>query len=162
MKYTGLRNFAFLIAALAITLSRPASSQAPPSQTTPTQDAIAAIIGKQVKTPSTKTKLEEPLEAVAQGWRRLGIKGAELESAAHGVKLDRLRVPGIIRLTGVEQRATVVAALRRAWGEVVASEEDRIYAWIPVPALRRISLLPAVGVIDLDRPAHPASKQGKE
>ncbi len=107
------------------------------------------------KTAAPDTKLDPPLEAVARAWPRLGVKGAERECAARTITLDRLRVAAVIHVQQASQRPAVEKALRRAWGEVVTSEETRIHGWLPVPAMRRISRLREVTAIYLEGTVTP-------
>jgi hypothetical protein len=155
MFYDGLAGLALLMPLLFAQEPVKPPPDSPPASAA---DVAAAIgkLGKDTQPPSaTSTKLEAPVEALARAWRRHGIKGAERESASQDIRLDRLRLPGIIHLVDKERYAEVEKALHRAWGEVLAVEEDRIYAWIPVPALRRIALMEAVHYINLDRPMRP-------
>jgi len=137
-----------------------AFSQEPVKSPTHSTEEVSAAIGKvskETRPPSgAPAKLEATLEAVAKAWRRQGIRGAERESGSQSVKLERLRVHGVIHLVNQERRDEVSKALRRAWGEISTVEANRIYALIPVPALRRISLMAAVQFIYLDRPMQPA------
>jgi hypothetical protein len=145
-----------LLAAVALAQE---SVKTPPAHR-PSPAEVSAAIGDTSKNkknePARAATVDPPLEAILRGWRRHGIAGAEHESAAQNIKLDRLRVPGVIHLVDEKDRGTVLAALHHAWGESSAVEENRIYALIPVPALRRISAMQAVHFIYLDRPMRQA------
>ena len=132
----------------------PLGAQQPPASD------VSAALSKTSK--SRSGKLDPALEAIARAWRLHGTEGARRESAAQNVKLNHLRLSGIIRLADGKRKSEVEKALRRAWGVVTTVEEDRIYALIPVHALSRISTLEAVQSIDLDRPMHPDNGPSKE
>jgi hypothetical protein len=107
-------------------------------------------------------KLDPALEAVARAWHRLGVSGAERECAARHIALDRLRLPAVIHLVAKARRPEVELALRRAWGEVRAVDESRLYVRLPVPAIRRLSRLTAVQSMYLDLPVVPAKPPSRE
>ena len=126
----------------------------------PQASDVSAALSKVSKSPGGK--LDPALEAIARAWRLHGSGGAERESAAQSVKLKQFRLTGIIRLADETRKSEVEKAVRRAWGTVTAAEENRIYALIPVPALRRISQIDAVQSIEIDRPMHPDNGPSKE
>jgi hypothetical protein len=141
-------------------------AQTPPARPPLTAaDAVAALeesTADRAKPQPAIGKLDPPLQAVASAWRRLGIKGAERECGSRNITLDRLRVPAVIHVDRAERRREVEKALRRAWGDVVASDRTLIHAWLPVPALRRMSRMSAVQAIYLDSSVSSASGPARE
>jgi hypothetical protein len=126
----------------------------------PQPSDVSAALSKVAK--SQGGKLEPPLQAIARAWRLHGIAGAQHEAVTQNVALKQLRFSGIIRLTDETRKPEVERALRRAWGAVTTTEENRLYAMIPIPALERISRMDAVQAIEIDRPMHPDSGGAKE
>jgi hypothetical protein len=151
------RNLALVASALAIT------------SVMGTDRCIAHAAPRPVPTRATTvaaqaqpSKLDPGLEAIARAWRRLGIKGAEQESAARSIPMDDLRLAAVIHLASVDRRSEVERALRRAWGEVVTVEGAALYVRLPVPAIRRISRMQAVESVRLDSQYAPAIEPSKE
>jgi hypothetical protein len=122
------------------------------SQNAPAPGGLAQAVAEATREskPAPESKLDEGLRAVAREWRRLGERGARRECEARQIPLVDMRLSAVIHLTSDDQRPKVERALRKAWGEVLAFHDGRLYVRLPVPAIRRMSQQTAVRAITLD------------
>jgi hypothetical protein len=130
----------------------------------PAAGSLAAAVEKAAKAPKAEPdqKLDASLQAVAREWRRLGERGARRESEARQIPLKDMRLSAVIELTHAKQRAVVERALRKAWGEVVAYHDGRLYVRLPVPAIRRMSRHAGVQGISVDTKVTAAKGSSEE